>query len=411
MERRRATAELADHQEKQKKYQAQLRNVQSSREYSAVLNEIDGVEKHRSGTAEDRCSTLEEEIETASARPRERARENLPRGDARSTREAEGLARGAAGDQRGARSRRRRRSATSRPRSRPRELAEFRRLAREEGGLAVARVVSSSCSACHVKVRPAAMQSLKAGREIIYCDSCKPDPLLRSPTTREWFRASIDGAARGNPGRRAPASSSNRTTSGPAEEYFEALGKATNNVAEYRALLLALRRAEGDRGRRRSRSCPTACCSCEQVNGIFKVKAPHLKPLVADAVRQRQGVPPSSRSGTCPREQNNEGRPPRQPRRGRERATQRPGDVSGLFGAGDRRAARRGPRPASPGRRPLRARPRRDRSARRHQDALRPRSSARPRGRAHDSLRREPRGRGSRRFRRLRENFRASNGG
>jgi predicted nucleic acid-binding Zn-ribbon protein len=37
----------------------------------------------------------------------------------------------------------------------------------------VALVVGGSCSACHVRVRPAAMQSLKAGREILYCDSCK----------------------------------------------------------------------------------------------------------------------------------------------------------------------------------------------------------------------------------------------
>ena len=45
LEKRKAEGELADHKEKLKKYQAQLRNVQSSREYSAALNEIDGVEK------------------------------------------------------------------------------------------------------------------------------------------------------------------------------------------------------------------------------------------------------------------------------------------------------------------------------------------------------------------------------
>ena len=49
-ERRRADAELSDLTEKQKKYQTQLRNVQSSREYSAVLNEIDGVERLIRGT-------------------------------------------------------------------------------------------------------------------------------------------------------------------------------------------------------------------------------------------------------------------------------------------------------------------------------------------------------------------------
>jgi len=52
------------------------------------------------------------------------------------------------------------------------------RLAREvieaqQAGAEVALVVGGSCSACHVRVRPAAMQILKNGREIIYCDSCK----------------------------------------------------------------------------------------------------------------------------------------------------------------------------------------------------------------------------------------------
>jgi predicted nucleic acid-binding Zn-ribbon protein len=43
----------------------------------------------------------------------------------------------------------------------------------KKGGLAIVLVSGNSCSACHVKVRPAALQALKAGREIIYCDSCK----------------------------------------------------------------------------------------------------------------------------------------------------------------------------------------------------------------------------------------------
>ena len=66
LERRKAEGELADLKEKLKKYQAQLRNVQSSREYSAALNEIDGVEKLIRST-EDTFLELEEEIEKARA--------------------------------------------------------------------------------------------------------------------------------------------------------------------------------------------------------------------------------------------------------------------------------------------------------------------------------------------------------
>ena len=55
----------------------------------------------------------------------------------------------------------------------PRDRSEFQRLMEKKGGLAIVLVAGGSCTACHVKVRPAALQALKAGREIVYCDSCK----------------------------------------------------------------------------------------------------------------------------------------------------------------------------------------------------------------------------------------------
>jgi len=54
------------------------------------------------------------------------------------------------------------------------------------------------------------------------------------------FRAHIDGAARGNPGPAGAGVFVEAEEDLPAEELFEPLGRATNNVAEYRALLLAL---------------------------------------------------------------------------------------------------------------------------------------------------------------------------
>jgi len=170
IEHRRAAGELSDHQEKQKKYQAQLRNVQTSREYSAVLNEIDGVEKSIRAT-EDRVLTLEEEIEGARADLKTRE-EKLPReteeheekmkdwrAAQRAINEEVDAAKVEIGDLEG--------------RMKPRDLAEFRRLVEKKGGLAIVRVVNNSCSACHVKIRPAALQILKAGSEMVYCDSCK----------------------------------------------------------------------------------------------------------------------------------------------------------------------------------------------------------------------------------------------
>jgi predicted nucleic acid-binding Zn-ribbon protein len=170
VEHRRASADLADQQEKQKKYQAQLRNVQSSREYSAVLNEMDGVEKQIRAT-EDKVLALEEELETSRADLKKRE-ENLPR----ETQEHEEKMKDWRATQRVINEELKSAQAEIadlEARVRPRELGEFRRLLEKKGGLAIARVINSSCSACHVKVRPAAMQSLKTGNEIIYCDSCR----------------------------------------------------------------------------------------------------------------------------------------------------------------------------------------------------------------------------------------------
>ena len=69
----------------------------------------------------------------------------------------------------------------------------------------------------------------------------------------------------------------------PAEELFEALGKPTNNVAEYSALLLALTRAQ-ERGASEVTISSDSLLLVEQVHGNYKVKAIHLKPLHAEAV-------------------------------------------------------------------------------------------------------------------------------
>ncbi|HYB52860.1 MAG TPA: ribonuclease HI family protein [Thermoanaerobaculia bacterium] len=99
------------------------------------------------------------------------------------------------------------------------------------------------------------------------------------------FRASIDGAARGNPGPAGAGVWVEARGDEGAEEHFEALGRTTNNVAEYRALLLALARARevgADEVEIRSDSLLLV----EQVNGRYRVKAEHLKPLFAEAVRR-----------------------------------------------------------------------------------------------------------------------------
>jgi ribonuclease HI len=99
------------------------------------------------------------------------------------------------------------------------------------------------------------------------------------------FRASIDGAARGNPGPAGAGVFVQAEDERPAEELFEALGETTNNVAEYRALLLALKRAE-ELQAQSVEIVSDSLLLVQQVNGIFKIKAAHLVPLLSEAVRR-----------------------------------------------------------------------------------------------------------------------------
>jgi ribonuclease HI len=104
------------------------------------------------------------------------------------------------------------------------------------------------------------------------------------------FRASIDGAARGNPGPAGAGVFVEAEADRPAEEHFEALGRTTNNVAEYRALLLALKRAQ-ERGASEVAINSDSLLLVEQMHGRYKVKAPHLQPLFAEALLRAKAFP------------------------------------------------------------------------------------------------------------------------
>jgi ribonuclease HI len=97
------------------------------------------------------------------------------------------------------------------------------------------------------------------------------------------FRAFIDGAARGNPGPAGAGVFVEAEHGRPVLEFYEPLGSTTNNVAEYRALLLALERAE-EAGADEVEIRSDSRLLVEQMHGNFKMRAEHLKPLLADAV-------------------------------------------------------------------------------------------------------------------------------
>ena len=110
----------------------------------------------------------------------------------------------------------------------------------------------------------------------------------------------IDGGSRGNPG---PAGYGVRFAAPDGSvvaEFGDTIGVATNNVAEYRGLLAALRYAvdhEYTDLTVRSDSLLLVC----QMRGEYRVKNPGLQPLHAEA---REVAPPGTTYTWVPRAQN-----------------------------------------------------------------------------------------------------------
>ena len=91
----------------------------------------------------------------------------------------------------------------------------------------------------------------------------------------------VDGASRGNPGPAAYAFVIARPGL-PAFEQAETLGIATNNVAEYTALIRGLE-AAADLGLKHIVVYSDSELVVRQVNGDYRVKHPDLRPLYLEA--------------------------------------------------------------------------------------------------------------------------------
>jgi ribonuclease HI len=94
----------------------------------------------------------------------------------------------------------------------------------------------------------------------------------------------VDGGARGNPGPAAAAAVVSAPGGEVLDEAAEAIGVATNNVAEYRGLLLGLRRARA-LGASDVDVVNDSELVARQVNGDYKVKHPDMKALHAAALQ------------------------------------------------------------------------------------------------------------------------------
>jgi ribonuclease HI len=94
----------------------------------------------------------------------------------------------------------------------------------------------------------------------------------------------VDGGARGNPGPAAAAAVLSTVEGDVLDEAHAFLGVATNNVAEYRGLLLGLERAQA-LGADEVEVVNDSELVAKQVNGLYKVKHPDMRPLHAQAMQ------------------------------------------------------------------------------------------------------------------------------
>ena len=112
----------------------------------------------------------------------------------------------------------------------------------------------------------------------------------------------VDGGARGNPGPAAIGVVVSSPEGEVLEEVAETIGVATNNVAEYRALIMGLERAHA-LGASEVEIINDSELVAKQLTGAYKVKHPAMKPLHAEAIAALRGFD-SWRVRSVPRAQN-----------------------------------------------------------------------------------------------------------
>ena len=99
----------------------------------------------------------------------------------------------------------------------------------------------------------------------------------------------VDGGSRGNPGPAAVAAVVTDASGEELAERAETIGNATNNVAEYRALLLGIEVAK-ELGADEVEFVADSLLIVEQVRGNWKVKQAHLRPLREQVVKALEGL-------------------------------------------------------------------------------------------------------------------------
>jgi len=188
-DRRRLEMELMGVEGRITKYQGQLLDVKTNKEYQAMLHEIETCRAERAGLDEKILLEMEESEKRHAAvrgleEALERRRRETSQGKARLDAEIQDL---------------KRRAETLEAERveleagvAPDYLQPFLKVARQRKGLALVAVRDERCGGCHVRVMPKLIQQVRRATGLIACDSCKrflyvPDEPSRPPAATAEF--------------------------------------------------------------------------------------------------------------------------------------------------------------------------------------------------------------------------------
>ncbi|HEU5179555.1 MAG TPA: hypothetical protein VFW45_02085 [Candidatus Polarisedimenticolia bacterium] len=169
-DRRKLEGDLQAIEAKIGKYQTQLMEVKTNKEYTAMLHEIDAAKGERDGIDTRILQAMEsaDDLEAGIKKKEAALAEEM-----KQVQSDQALL---VGEQKEMEARRqdldtRRRAIEAQ--ITPELVAEFVRIARSRGGLAVSRVVNGLCQGCSVRLQPSVVQQIRRDDGIFHCYSCK----------------------------------------------------------------------------------------------------------------------------------------------------------------------------------------------------------------------------------------------
>jgi predicted nucleic acid-binding Zn-ribbon protein len=167
--RRQHEAALQDLEARRSKYKGQLMEVKTNKEYTAMLHEIEAVERDVRASEDQILAEMERAEALATEVRREEAALAQVEQEVRQERQALEARAGALGQRAERLGAERDGIAATISED---ALALFRRVARLRGGVGVAEARDGMCQLCHVKLRPQMYVELKRNERIIQCESC-----------------------------------------------------------------------------------------------------------------------------------------------------------------------------------------------------------------------------------------------